>query len=159
MSSSTTVDLMREAFRQAREAMQDGQGGPFGAVVVRGGVIVGLGGNRVVRDRDPTAHAEVVALRAACRALGTHVLSGCVLYASCEPCPMCFGAIHWARIDRMWYAATRQDARAAGFDDELLYEQVAMPLHARRLPSEQLLRHEAILLFEQWQQHPDKVAY
>jgi guanine deaminase len=150
---------MRHALRLAEEALQDGRGGPFGAVIVYDSRVVGCGANRVVRDGDPTAHAEVVAIRAACRALGTHVLSGCVLFASCEPCPMCWGAIHWSRIDRIWYAATRRDARGAGFDDDLIWDQMARPLEMRNLRSDQILRQDALRVFDRWRSLTDKVSY
>jgi len=150
---------MRHALRLAEEALRDGRGGPFGAVVVREGRVIGTGGNRVVRDQDPTAHAEVVAIRSACQSLGTHVLSGCVLFTSCEPCPMCWGAIHWSRLDRILYAATRQDACEAGFDDELLWDQVALPLKMRGLRSEQMLHEDALRVLARWRSLTDKVQY
>ena len=151
--------FLREAFRLAREGMADGRGGPFGAVVVRDGEIVARGANRVVRGRDPTAHAEVTAIRRACEALGTHVLDGCTLYSSCEPCPMCLAAIYWSRIERVVYAATHADASAAGFDDSVIYEQIARPPEARSLPMEQRLRDEAVGVFEDWGRNPDRVLY
>ena len=148
-----------EAFRLAREAMADGRGGPFGAVVAMGDRIVGRGANRVVRDADPTAHAEIVAIRDACRALGTHDLRGAVIYATCEPCPMCLAAIHWARIDRIVYAGDRDDAARAGFDDALLYAEVAAPPERRRTPMRQVDREEARRLFAQWLANPARVPY
>jgi tRNA(Arg) A34 adenosine deaminase TadA len=148
-----------EAFRLARESMADGRGGPFGAVVARDGAILGRGANRVVRDADPTAHAEIVAIRDACRALGTHDLSGAAIYATCEPCPMCLAAIHWARIDRIVYAGDRDDAARAGFDDALLYREVAAPRERRRTPMTQRDRDEALRLFAEWLANPDRVPY
>jgi tRNA(Arg) A34 adenosine deaminase TadA len=134
---------MREAIRLARQMMLRGQGGPFGSVIVRGGAIVGRGWNQVPSTHDPTAHAEVVAIRDACRRLGTFRLEDCELYASCEPCPMCLGAIYWARLGGVYYAATRADAAAAGFQDDFLYEELGRPAGQRRLPTRQLLRAEA----------------
>src|SRR5204862_3933861 len=126
-------EFMRAAIRAADDGMRAGRGGPFGCVIVRGGAIVGRGENRVTSTNDPTAHAEVVAIRDACSALGTYELRGCDLYASCEPCPMCFAAIHWARIPRVFYGNTRADAAAIAFDDDLLYRQVALPPDARTI--------------------------
>ncbi len=151
--------FLREAFRLAREGMADGRGGPFGAVVVRDGAIVARGNNRVVRDGDPTAHAEVVAIRAACSALGTHVLDRCVLYSSCEPCPMCLAAIYWSRIGRVVFASTHADASAAGFDDTLIYEQIKLAPPARLLPMEQRLGAEGARLFAEWLANPSRVPY
>ena len=125
--------LMRRAVALAEASVADG-GGPFGALVVRDGRVLGEASNRVVADADPTAHAEVGALRAAGRLLGTHDLSGCEVYSSCEPCPMCLAALYWARVERVWYAATRADAAAAGFDDEHLYREVALEPDRRELP-------------------------
>ena len=150
---------MREAIGLAREGMRAGRGGPFGAVVVREGRIVGRGANSVLSDRDPTAHAEIVALRDACRALGTHELSGCEVYSSCEPCPMCLAALYWARVDRLWYAATQEDAAAAGFDDSLIYREVREPPRRRRLAMRPLLRNEAVGLFTEWSELPGKIPY
>jgi tRNA(Arg) A34 adenosine deaminase TadA len=151
-------ELMREAIRLARESAAEG-GGPFGAVVVKDGEIIARGKNRVVPDIDPTAHAEVLAIRAACRELGTYDLSGCVIYASCEPCPMCLGAIHWARLDRIFYACTRDEAAAAGFDDSLFYFEAGQPLEQRRIPSEQILAEEATAVLVEWTVRADKVQY
>lgn len=152
------AEFMREAIRLAAESATSG-GGPFGAVIVKDGAIVGRGQNRVVPDRDPTAHAEVLAIRQACRALDTHDLSGCEIYASCEPCPMCLGAIYWARIDQIYYASTRDDAAAAGFDDSLFYYEFGKPLEQRRTPSEQLLAEEATAVLVDWATRTDKVPY
>jgi guanine deaminase len=150
---------MREAIGLAREGMRAGRGGPFGAVVVKEGRIVGRGANRVLSDRDPTAHAEIVALRDACRSLGSHELSGCEIYSSCEPCPMCLAALYWARVDRLWYAATQEDAAAAGFDDSLIYREVRELPHRRRLAMKPLLRDEAVGLFDEWEELPGKTPY
>lgn len=150
--------LLRRAIRLACDNVADG-GGPFGALVAQGARVLGEGVNRVVPDADPTAHAEVVAIRAAARALGTHDLAGCVLYTSCEPCPMCLGAAWWARIARIVFAATRADAAAAGFDDAAIYEEVAAPLSARRLPIRQALAEAAAEPFRLWAAKPDRVPY
>ncbi len=150
---------MREAIRLAVAKMADGTGGPFGAVVVRGDEIVGRGWNEVVPRRDPTAHAEVLAIREACQRLGSHRLDGCEIYSSCEPCPMCWGAIHWARLDRVWYGATRADAARAGFDDELLYDELRRHPADRRLPSVQLMRDEALAAFVAWEKKVDRIPY
>lgn len=151
--------LMRQAIQLALESINQGAGGPFGAVVVRGGEIVGRGCNQVVPQCDPTAHAEVQAIRDACRKLGTHQLAGCEIYASCEPCPMCLAAIYWARLDRIWYAAGRADAAQAGFDDEFLYREVSLPVRDRRLPVGQGLRDEALAVFAAWDRKTDKILY
>ncbi|MEQ8394665.1 nucleoside deaminase [Thalassobaculum sp.] len=150
---------LRRAIELSRGNAQAATGGPFGAVVVRDGAIVGEGANRVTTDFDPTAHAEVVAIRAACRRLGTYDLAGAVIYTSCEPCPMCLAAILWARIDRMVYANTRADAAAIGFDDAWFYEQVALPIDGRALPAQRLLGDEARAVFQLWAQNPDKIPY
>lgn len=149
---------LREAIALARASVSNG-GGPFGALVVRDGEVLGRGQNRVVRDGDPTAHAEVVALREAAARLGTHDLAGCEVYASCEPCPMCLAAAWWARVERIHYACTHVDAAAAGFDDALLYEELAKPPSARRLVMRQALRDEGLAAFEDWAAKPDRVPY
>lgn len=143
-------DFMRRAVELSRESLADGEGGPFGAVVVRDGTIVGEGRNRVLAVHDPTAHAEVQAIRAACVGLGTHDLSGCVIYTSCEPCPMCLAAILWARLDAIHYGNGRDDAAAIGFDDALFYEEVAKPMERRRVPHGRLLADEARAVFRDW---------
>jgi tRNA(Arg) A34 adenosine deaminase TadA len=151
--------FMREAIRISREKMQRNHGGPFGAVVVRDGKIVGRGWNQVTSRNDPTAHAEVVAIRNACRRLKTFRLSDCELYTSCEPCPMCLAAIYWARLQRVYYANTRHDAARIAFDDAFIYREVARPISRRRIPMKQLLRAEALKTFAEWQNKPDKVPY
>lgn len=150
---------MREAVRMSREGMADGRGGPFGAVVVKDGVIVARGANRVVRDNDPTAHAEVVAIREACAVLNTHVLDGCELYSSCEPCPMCMAAVYWSRIRHVWYAGTHDDATDAGFDDSLIYKEIKLPIEDRLVPMTQAMRDLALEVFEEWKKSPIKVPY
>ena len=150
---------MREAIRLSLVQMRAGNGGPFGAVVVRRGRIVGRGYNQVTATNDPTAHAEVVAIREACRKLKTFKLADCELYTSCEPCPMCLAAIYWARLKRVYFGNTRQDAARIQFDDEFLYREVALPLPQRSLPMKQLLHREALRAFVEWEAKPDKVLY
>jgi guanine deaminase len=150
---------MREAIKKAEENIVSGQGGPFGAVVVQNGKIIAAVGNRVTSTNDPTAHAEVVAIREACKALGTFDLSGCEIYASCEPCPMCLGAIMWARINKLYYAADRLDASRAGFDDELFYTELALPVEKRMLHPTQLLQKEANAIFDKWIQSSERIPY
>src|SRR5438445_4850743 len=136
--------FMREAIRLSIEMMRRGKGGPFGAIVVKGGRIVGRGCNQVTSGNDPTAHAEIVAIREACKRLKTFQLDGCELYTSCEPCPMCLSAIYWARLKRVYYANTRKDAAKILFDDDFLYREVGLPIAKRTLPMKQFLRDEAI---------------
>ncbi len=149
---------MREAIRLASANVENG-GGPFGAVIARGGEIIATGVNRVTANCDPTAHAEVSAIRAAAQKLGTFNLSGCEIYSSCEPCPMCLGAIYWARLDRLFYGNTKADAARIGFDDAFIYKELALPLSERTLRAEQLLGKEAIATFEAWEQKTDKTPY
>ncbi|MBN2848951.1 MAG: nucleoside deaminase [Coriobacteriia bacterium] len=150
---------MRRAIALSREKMREDEGGPFGAVIVRDGRIIAEGWNRVTGHNDPTAHAEIVAIREACRVLGTYSLEGCVIYSSCEPCPMCLAAIWWARIDRVYFANSAADAAAIGFDDERLYREMALPREARALPSERLLADEALAVFAEWAADPAKERY
>ncbi|MCB0763877.1 MAG: nucleoside deaminase [Flavobacteriales bacterium] len=150
---------LREAIAIARSGMDRGDGGPFGCVIVKDGRVVGRGNNRVTSTNDPTAHAEVVAIREACASLGSFQLDGCVLYTSCEPCPMCLGAIYWARPDRIVFACTREDAADAGFDDQLIYDELPLPYNERRIPTEHLLRDEAQVVFTAWKAKEDKVEY
>ena len=149
---------MREAIRLASANVENG-GGPFGAVIARGGEIIATGVNRVTANCDPTAHAEVSAIRAAAQKLGTFNLSGCDIYSSCEPCPMCLGAIYWARLDRLFYGNTKADAARIGFDDAFIYKELALPLSERTLRAEQILGKEAIATFEAWEQKTDKTPY
>lgn len=151
--------MMRRAVELAREGMNANAGGPFGCVVARGEEIVGEGNNQVTSTNDPTAHAEVVAIRNACTRLGTFQLNGCTVYTSCEPCPMCLGAILWARPDAIYFAGTRDDAAEAGFDDEYFYTQMALDNDGRELPLQPLLRDEARAVFRSWIEKPDKVEY
>src|ERR1051325_6666877 len=152
-------EFMHEAIRLSREKMLAGNGGPFGAVVVKNSKVIGRGWNRVTSTNDPTAHAEVTAIREACQTLGAFRLAGCELYTSCEPCPMCLAAIYWARIDRVFYAGTRADAADAGFDDDFLYREIPLPIEARKLPMTALLRPEAQNVFREWKAKPDKIPY
>ena len=150
---------IRQAVELARTGMNEKGGGPFGAIVVCDGHAVGRGNNQVTEQLDPTAHAEIVAIREACRALGRFDLRGCVLFTSCEPCPMCLAAIYWAHIDEVFYASTRHDAAEAGFDDQFIYEQLPLEIAARSLPMNQLLREHALELFREWAAKPDKIRY
>jgi len=150
---------MREAIKLAEDGMRAGRGGPFGCVVVRRGEVVGRGNNRVTSTNDPTAHAEITAIRDACASLKTFQLTDCELYTSCEPCPMCLSAIYWARIPEIYFANTRQDAAEIGFDDDFIYRQIPLPLEERTIKIRQLLRHEGIATFKNWAAKSDKVRY
>ncbi len=153
------VNFMKEAIRLSIENVTTGKGGPFGAVVVKDGQIIARGANEVTLHNDPTAHAEVVAIRNACKVLGSFQLSGCDIYTSCEPCPMCLGAIYWARPDRLFYANTKEDASAIDFDDQFIYEEIARPIGERKLFTNQLLREEALAAFTAWQTSINKIEY
>ncbi len=152
-------EFMRQAIALALKSATSGEGGPFGAVVVKSGHIVAQGVNRVTSKKDPTAHAEVEAIREACRVLGTFQLTGCELYSSCEPCPMCLGAIYWARPDRFYFAASREDAAKAGFDDAMLYRELPLPSQERSLPGGELLRDESTAPFDAWRENPGRIPY
>lgn len=149
---------MRRAIELSRQGMERG-GGPFGAVIVKEGRILGEASNAVALHNDPTAHAEVEAIRAACAGLGTFDLRDAVIYTSCEPCPMCLGAIYWARIGRIYYANDRADAARTGFDDSFIYDQIALPAASRSIPMEQVLHDEALPVFEQWVRSENKTEY
>lgn len=151
--------FMRRAIELARKGMENGAGGPFGAVIVKNGEIVGEGCNRVTSTNDPTAHAEVVAIRAACQNLNSFQLDGCVLYTSCEPCPMCLGAIYWARPAKIFYAALHKDAAKIGFDDQFIYEEIEKPITERKIESVNFLREEGVKVFEIWAEKEDKTEY
>ncbi len=153
------VKFMRAAIELAFEGMRSGQGGPFGAVVVRGGAIIGRGHNRVASSFDPTAHAEIVAIREACRHLGHFQLDECQIFTSCEPCPMCLGAIYWARPSAFFYACTREDAAAIAFDDDFIYREIGLPPDERQIPAYPLLREEGLAAFREWDAKPDKIVY
>lgn len=150
---------MRQAIELARDNVRAGRGGPFAAIVVKDGTVVACGTNRVTSTNDPTAHAEIVAIREACGALGSFQLTGCEIYTTCEPCPMCMGAIYWARPAKVFFAATRSDAAAVGFDDSYIYEQLSMAPRDRAIPTEQLMREEALAAFSEWDSKPDKITY
>lgn len=150
---------MREAIRLSIENVKSGKGGPFAAVIVKDGHIIATGTNLVTSSNDPTAHAEVTAIRNACKALGSFQLDGCEIYTSCEPCPMCLGAIYWARPARVYYGNTKANAAAIGFDDGFIYNEIATPLAQRSLPQEQLLADEALEAFRQWEAKDDKMEY
>lgn len=151
-------ELMRRAIALATENVNHG-GGPFAALIVRNGEIVAEGTNRVTANNDPTAHAEVSAIRNACKQLNTFDLSGCDIYTSCEPCPMCFGAIYWAHLDRIYYGNDKNDAAAIGFDDAFIYEELAIQPQYRKKPSEMLLHNEALATFKLWREKDDKIEY
>jgi tRNA(Arg) A34 adenosine deaminase TadA len=151
--------FMEEALRLAREGSQSGRGGPFGAVVVKDGQLVGRGCNEVLSANDPTAHAEITAIRAACAREGSHRLDGCALVSTCEPCPMCLGAIYWSRIEAVYFAATRLDAAAIGFDDALFHEEMAKPVGARRGPFVQVMRDAALVLMTEWASRAGRRLY
>ncbi|HEK19646.1 MULTISPECIES: nucleoside deaminase [unclassified Mucilaginibacter] len=151
--------FMRMAVELSRYNVENEQGGPFGAVIVKDGEVVARSANKVVPTNDPTAHAEVATIRLACQELGTFNLEGCVIYTSCEPCPMCLGAIYWARIDKVYYANTKRDAADIGFDDHFIYDELELPMAQRKLPFEQLLHSEALEVFKQWQVTEKKTNY
>jgi len=151
--------FMLRAISLAQNGIDSNAGGPFGAVVVKDGEIVGEGFNCVTSTNDPTAHAEVVAIRQACRKLGSFQLNGCVLYTSCEPCPMCLGAIYWARPDKIFFACTREDAASIGFDDHFIYEEIERPIEERHIKSISFLREKGLTVFENWANKADKTAY
>lgn len=150
---------LQEAINLARKGMQTGAGGPFGAVIVRNGEIVGRGYNSVTSTNDPTAHAEVVAIRDACKNLGSFQLDDCILYTSCEPCPMCLGAIYWARPQRFVYASSRQDAADGGFDDDFIYREIPMSPADRSIKASQEMRDEGNVLFDEWLKMDDRTEY
>lgn len=154
----TKEELMQRAITLSVENVKQG-GGPFGAVIARDGEVIATGVNRVTANCDPTAHAEVSAIRAAAQVLGTFNLSGCEIYTSCEPCPMCLGAIYWARLDKIYYANNQHDAQAIGFDDSFIYRELELPVGQRRLPVEALMRNEALRAFQLWSEKADKVEY
>lgn len=150
---------MQIAIDLSLEGMNNNEGGPFGAIVVKDRKIIGKGNNRVTSTSDPTAHAEIVAIREACKNLGTFQLDDCIIYTSCEPCPMCLGAIYWARPQKVFYANTKQDAAAIGFDDDFIYKELELSLHKRQIPFEQIGREKALKVFKVWYEKPDKIEY
>jgi guanine deaminase len=157
MESNQT--FMREAIALSLRAIRNNEGGPFGCVIVKDGKIVGRGNNQVTANNDPTAHAEVMAIRNACQELGSYQLDDCIVYTSCEPCPMCLGALYWARPAKIYYANHREDAAAIGFDDSMIYREITLPLAERKIPIEPLLREEAQVAFQEWESIGDKKLY
>ncbi|MDA3865338.1 MAG: nucleoside deaminase [Salinivirgaceae bacterium] len=151
-------ELMQRAIQRSAENIDNG-GGPFGAVIVKDGEIIAEAGNSVTSTNDPTAHAEVNAIRMATKKLGTYDLSGCVIYSSCEPCPMCLGAIYWARLDRLYFAGTKTDAQDAGFDDSFIYDELELDYTKRKLHTEHIMRDEALAAFNKWKQFEGKEEY
>jgi tRNA(Arg) A34 adenosine deaminase TadA len=158
MESSDKM-FMLEAIRMAREGMNNNAGGPFGCVIVKDGEIISRASNCVTSTNDPTAHAEITAIRDACKKLNTFQLTGCTLYTSCEPCPMCLGAIYWARPDKVFYASSRLDAARAGFDDDFIYREIPLPPENRKFRLNKLFLSEAIALFDEWNRKEDKIQY
>jgi len=152
-------EFMTAAIEMAIEGVRSGQGGPFGAVVVKEGVIVGKGNNRVTSANDPTAHAEVVAIRDACKNLGDFQLEGCEIYTSCEPCPMCLGAIYWARPSKLYYGCNKHDAANINFDDDFIYKEISIDNEKRKIPFIPFMREEALASFKAWSDKDDRVAY
>src|SRR6266702_104402 len=150
---------MQRAIALAIENVRSGTGGPFGALIVRDGEVIATGVNLVTSTNDPTAHAEVVAIRAACEALGSFQLSGCVVYTSCEPCPMCLAAVYWSRCDAIFYGSFAADAADAGFDDAFLYEEMKLPIDQRKIPTKRLLPDEETESFNTWRAQTDKIEY
>jgi tRNA(Arg) A34 adenosine deaminase TadA len=155
----TPEDIMRKAIELAKTGMEQNDGGPFGAVVVRHNLIIATGNNKVTSTNDPTAHAEIVAIREACERLNSFQLDDCEIYTSCEPCPMCLGAIYWARPKKVYYACSRKDAALVGFDDDFIYSELNVPLDQRSIAMQQLLRTEAQIVFEEWKEKEDRIDY
>jgi guanine deaminase len=151
--------FMARAIQLSLENVQSGRGGPFGAVIVKDGNLIAEGANQVTATNDPTAHAEILAIRAACAKLGAFDLLGCEIYTSCEPCPMCLGAIYWARLSRIYFASAAADASLVGFDDSMIYREIAQPLTDRTIPMVQLMREESLAAFRAWEAKPNKIAY
>ena len=154
-----TDSFMKEAIELSVKGVDNNDGGPFGCVIVKDGKIVGKGNNRVTSNLDPTAHAEILAIRDACSHLGSHQLDGCVMYTSCEPCPMCLGAIYWARPEKVFFASTREDAAKSGFDDAFIYEQIGLTPGDRNIEFRQMGRKEALQAFARWDEKEDKTEY
>jgi len=157
--NATHADYMKQAIKLSRDNMQQNIGGPFGALIVKDGKIIGTGANNVTSSNDPTAHAEVTAIRDACRNVDNFSLEGATIYTSCEPCPMCLAAIYWARINIIYYANTQQDAADIDFDDRFLYTEVALPKEKRTIPISQICRDDALSVFKEWQEKTDKTPY
>ncbi len=159
MAGTENTEFMKEAIRLSIENVEQGIGGPFGAVVVKDGKIIARGTNQVTASNDPTAHAEVVAIRKACEALNSFQLEGCEVYCSCEPCPMCLGAIYWARPDKLFYGSSKEDAAQVNFDDQFIYEELRRPIQERKLFTIQILREDALVAFKKWAESGDKIIY
>ena len=157
--SKDKSEFMMEAIRLSIANVEEGKGGPFGAVVVKDGKIIARGVNMVTTNNDPTAHAEVVAIREACKILNAFQLDGCEVYTTCEPCPMCLGAIYWASPDKLYYANSKEDAAAIQFDDQFIYEEIAKPVSERKLFTKQILRDEALIAFDKWSMSTTKTEY
>jgi guanine deaminase len=151
--------FMQEAINLSLQGMRENKGGPFGAIVVKDGKVIGKGHNQVASSNDPTAHAEVVAIRNACKYLNSFQLDGCEIYTSCEPCPMCLGAIYWARPARVYFGNTRKDAAEIGFDDSMIYDEIIVELSKRKIPMMQLGKELALKAFEEWKNKEDKIDY
>lgn len=151
--------FMREAIALSRRGMESGEGGPFGAIVVKDGKIVGRGNNRVTSTNDPTAHAEVVAIRDACKNLVDFKLEDCIIYSSCEPCPMCLSAIYWSRAKKIFFGCSREDAADIDFDDDFLYKEIPLPLAERKIEIRQMLQEDAVKVFQEWEEKKDRIDY
>jgi guanine deaminase len=151
--------FMARAIQLAIENVRSGRGGPFGAAIAKDGNLIAEGANQVTSTNDPTAHAEILAIRAACAKLGTFDLHGCEIFTSCEPCPMCLGAIYWARLSRIYFASAAADASKIGFDDSLIYREIAQPLTHRTIPMVQMMREESLAAFRAWEEKPNKIVY
>lgn len=159
MTDNTDLYFMGMAVDLARQGVAQNEGGPFGCVIVKDGHVIGTGNNKVISTHDPTAHAEVVAIREACRHLNSYQLDGCTIFTSCEPCPMCLGAIYWARPDRIVYACTREDAASINFDDDFIYKEISTPLDQRRIPMQQCGQDIGLEVFRIWLEKKDKIQY
>lgn len=159
LNNSQAQQHMRHAIQLSNDKMQAGFGGPFGAVITKDGQVIAEGFNQVTSSNDPTAHAEITAIRQACQVLGSFDLKGCEIYTSCEPCPMCLSAIYWARLDAIYYANSREDAAEIGFDDAMLYDEIPKPILERSIPTFRLLENEAVEPFKIWKNKADKTPY
>lgn len=159
MHINPQVELMRETIQLSIENVRSGQGGPFATLVVKDGKVIARGTNVVTSTNDPTAHAEIIAIRAACKLLGSFQLVGCEVYTSCEPCPMCLGAMYWARPDKIFFGNTKNDAAHIGFDDSFIYKEFSIPSNQRKIPMTQILPDEALKAFQEWQLKEDKIKY
>lgn len=159
MAGTNHEELMREAIALSLRNVQENNGGPFAALIAREGKVISLGKNLVTSTNDPTAHAEIIAIREACRETGSFKLDGCVIYTTCEPCPMCLGAIYWARLEKIYYANSREEAAKIGFDDRLIYREISLPISQRKIPAERLMQDEAFIAFREWERKENKKRY